>query len=854
MDTSNMVFKQVANNNLAIDAKRNFTFKFLIFLGLFLMTTAMWAQKTLISGVVYDQRTKERLPFVNIYFEGTTTGTATDLDGNFQIETQDVSLTQLSISYLGYKKKTVDIKVGEIQDVSIELEIEGQILQEVIISDKKKFKKDTAAIRIYRSVVRNKEKNRPSGMDSYAYEEYSKTEFDLYNISEKLKKNRALKSFDYYFNSTDTTATGEEYLPFLIKERITDHYFTQSPNQKKEIVKADRTTTVIEDKLTEILNYAFEPIDVYDNMFLVNEKAFISPFGKGAIANYKYFLADSSKIEGQKYYKLEFTGRRKQDLAFSGHAWIQDKSFAIQSIELYVLPQVNLNFVNNFGLKQSFKQVNGVWFKKNESIFTNVNFSKNKEKQSFLIKKYINRENIKVNEPIDNAVFEGENLEYNDDAYEKEDEYWVKNRHEKLSDKEAEIIFTIDSLKTTKAYKNVTWWTYALTTAYLQAGPIEFGRFYQFFSWNAVEGNRYKIEARTNWGFSKKLQLDGYAAYGDKDNSFKYGIGFRSHLKRVNKKWHMFGGHFKDDIIQLDQRDILLTHDNLALAILRSEPLSRLLRVRRFNLYHEKEWVKDLTINAGFTHQRLLAVSDELTFRKNTVGSDGTPIEQIVEDITTTEFNVNLSWTREQVFHEGRFVRVPLSFKKPVFYFNYTLGLKNILGADYSYNKLELVVRHRWDTYLGSTFYQGTLGKVFGNAPYPLLKVHRGNQNFIAQYWAFELMSEFEYASDEYAMLWVRHGFNGLILNQIPLLNKLKWRSVLVAKAAAGRLKQENIDLVQLPSGMTPLDGLYLEAGFGVENIFKVIRVTALWRITPQNPLREDTQMWGIKLSLHPTL
>ena len=44
-------------------------------------------QKTAVSGKVTDAATGETLPFVNVVFVDTKSGTTTDLDGNYSIET-----------------------------------------------------------------------------------------------------------------------------------------------------------------------------------------------------------------------------------------------------------------------------------------------------------------------------------------------------------------------------------------------------------------------------------------------------------------------------------------------------------------------------------------------------------------------------------------------------------------------------------------------------------------------------------------------------------------------------------------------------------------------------------------------
>ena len=108
---------------------------FSVFL-LFIFNTA-FAQTYTVSGIVIDADTKDPIPYASVFFKGGK-GVTADSTGHFEISTSRI-LNQLVISYIGYKSKTVSIRVGVDQTINVELEIdESKDLGNVVIKSKEK--------------------------------------------------------------------------------------------------------------------------------------------------------------------------------------------------------------------------------------------------------------------------------------------------------------------------------------------------------------------------------------------------------------------------------------------------------------------------------------------------------------------------------------------------------------------------------------------------------------------------------------------------------------------------------------------------------------------------------------------
>ncbi|WP_282780810.1 TonB-dependent receptor [Phaeodactylibacter xiamenensis] len=113
---------------------------FLNFVLSLLFFNASHAQVTL-SGKVFDENTKEPLIGASVVIDGTTEGTVTDFDGAFALKTQSSLPVKLSVSYVGYEPKIVDVASDEELKISLG---ESVITTDVVevrgqrISDKQK--------------------------------------------------------------------------------------------------------------------------------------------------------------------------------------------------------------------------------------------------------------------------------------------------------------------------------------------------------------------------------------------------------------------------------------------------------------------------------------------------------------------------------------------------------------------------------------------------------------------------------------------------------------------------------------------------------------------------------------------
>ncbi len=805
--------------------------------------------QTVVTGIIVDSRSQEPLPYASVIFTSTTTGTTTDINGAFSLLT-DEPVASLTISFLGYEDQVVPIQQGEIQEVKIELVSASRELEVFTVRQRKRVPKDTLAIRLFRRVIKAKERNKPNNYDTYQFERYQKSEIDLFNFKEKLTQRRLLKPFDFIFENIDTTEDGRAYLAVLFKEKISDIYFQKQPKKTKEKIKAKRISGIDDFNYDEIADQLMVDLNIYENVIPLAEKSFISPFADGARTTYRYFLTDSTHIDGEWCYKLEFVARRKQDLAFVGHAWIHDETAAIKEVELDIVDKINLNYVASLKLSATYVfHQQKYWLKQQEKLVTNFNVTGNNRHASLRLINTVNRSKIKINEPIDPQFFSGETEEIALDATTKTEDYWLEARHEQLSDTESNIYKMVDTVKSVKAYKWYSWGLRLFTSASFHVGIFDFRRAYKFYSWNDIEGPRFRFGGITNEKLSKKFRLEGYAAYGTRDKTWKYQLGFRKHLKRVNKRWHILGGDYAYDLRSVSFDESLFTHDNIASSIMNGGDVSGLLFERRAYLFYEREWIRGLSNQASLLHRIIYAQPGFYDFKYTDPNNADESVE--VDKIAATELKIQTTWGHQQKYIEYPFSRAPVLFNYPTLKFDYTIGRNQILDQTNTYHKLKFTIQQEFANRFGYSRYWIGGEKIIGAVPYTFLEIHKGNNSIVYNYQTFALMKPFEFVSDQYAFLWFNHQFDGLILNAVPLINRLKWRSLVRFKMVAGAMKPNNEKLILLPSGLSPLAGVYAETAVGVENVFKVLGFDLVWRLTQRN--REAIRKWGWQVKFYTT-
>lgn len=789
------------------------------FAGLVVCAFQVRAQ-TEISGSITDAQTGEALPFVNVAFKNGRVGTTTDENGRYSINT-NFPTDSIIASYVGYVVQTRAVVRNKKQVIDFQLNPAEIALQEFTVY----APEENPSHALLRKILANKKFNNKEKLDAYQYEVYTKIEFDLNNFSDKFRNRRVFKPFSFVFDKVDTSENGKPYLPMVLSETLSDYYHRSKPTSQKEFIKASRVSGIENESVSQFTGDMYQDINIYDNFIVLFGKNFVSPLANSALLYYKMYIVDSANFDGHKCYKVSFEPRRKQELVMVGNFWVVDSVFAIREVDMEIAAGANLNYVDEMYIKQEFREVaDSVWMITKENLV--VDFNLTDKSMGFFGRKTSTYKNFVINRPKDDGFYTADNLIVADDATGKNDAYWQDARHEQLSATEEGIYEMVDSVKNLPAFRTYVDIVTMFVTGYKKWGLFELGPYFTTYSFNAIEGSRVRFGGRTSNKFSTKLELNGYLAYGFKDESFKYGGGFRYLFAKHPRQ--MVSMAYKNDLEQLGQSSNAFRTDNIVASVFRRAPFDQLTRIEETKGAYDVEWFPGLSNRLALTHRKFYpAGSLEYAY----VNNDGT--RSTLDRITTTELSFYTRFAYNEKFVSGEMDRVSLGTKYPVIQLQYTLGVKDWWGSDYGYHKLNLNIRHYF--YVGPfgyTVYIADAGKIWGRLPYTLLELHQGNETYTTDEYAFNMMNYFEFVSDQYASLTLTHHFEGYFFNRVPLFRKLKWREVISAKGLVGSLERANSDVLIFPDGMSDLSQPYLEASMGIENIFKIIRIDLFRRFT----------------------
>ena len=871
---------------------RKFTYAFLVLTLAFLAMQGNYAVAQTVSGIVVDAKSGSPLPFVNVYYEGKGVGAATDENGNFSVPYRK-GWNILTISSVGFKKMEIPIS-GPIENLKVRLEVNSQTIKGVSIKGKRKKydRKNNPAVELMRKVIAAKKHSDLRRHDYFSYQKYEKRTFALNEFTEKVFDDEHFKKLPFLKERVETCPeTGKLILPISVDETFSKRIFKKDGNIDKTIVEGRNSTGLNEffntgDIATTMIEDVFTDVDIYDNNIHVLQSEFVSPLSSSSgISFYRYFIADTLDVDGIRCIEVTFTPNNSQDFGFNGSLYIMaDSTYRVHKATLNLPHNNAVNFVNDMYVSQEFETLpTGEQVIVNDNMIVQISVIGSFTK--FHIKRDTYYSNYSLEEiPEKEFKFLGKERLL-DDAMMKDNKYWNSVRPEPLTEKESTMDDFLKKMESTKGFKFVLFVAKAFIENFVETSTdrekpskVDIGPINTIFSQNFVDGFRLRMSAQTTANLNPHLFAKGYVAYGFKDHKWKgmgeltYSFNKKAYLPRefpVNNLTvtYQYDDASPSDIFMPTDKDNVFTS-------FRWTKVNHMNYVQKLRVLYEREWENGLRLTAQVKKE-----SNEATAALFYQPLDGTGTPSPDKNLHINKFEmadvmIGLRFQPGATYINTKQRRIATNNDSPIFELNHTIGLKNVLGNDYTYNYTEAKVYKR--LYLSSwgkidTYVKG--GIQWNKVPFPLLIMPAANLSYIKERETFSLIDNMEFMNDRFVSIMSGWDMNGKILNRIPLIRKLKWREYIGFNMLWGTLTDKNNPFLAKNAGDSRLfyfpgefrkDGTfkyqsrvmdknkpYFEVVAGIHNIFKILHVEYVRRLNYlDNP---DIDKWGIRIMLRMT-
>ena len=815
---------------------------------------------TQITGLVRDTLTREGIPYASITLVGTSEGTMATDRGGFTINSR-ARFSKLRVTAMGYQPKEVEVKTGQGSVLLIDLVATGVELDEVVVhKGKEKYsKKNNPAVEMIKKLRARRDDNDPRRMPHYGYTQYERMMLGFANLDDLMKRPEEQQWIDQYADTS--LLTGRRILPISIKETVARDYFSRDPEAHKHLILGAKSAGIDEridqENIKKVLDDFMGEIDIFQNDVTLLTNRFVSPLSRIAVDFYKFYLNDTVMVDGERCAVLSFVPFTPQTFGFLGRLYVslEDTTMFIKRVSMGVPYDINLNYVERMSIVQDFERApNGSWLKMRDNVEVSFKLMPGVP-EAFARRETAYRDHNFVRPEGGVFNFKGEQSTESGAAY-MPDEFWQEYRPAEVRTTTATMRSLMQRLRGSKLFYWAEQVVIVMVNGYLPTARVskfDIGPLNTTVSGNSLEGLRLRLGGMTNVNLSRYLFARGYVAYGFRDKKFKY-MGSLEYSfvpkKSLDQEFpiHSLRLTHRYDVDKLAQHYLYTNQDNMFLTLRRHKDVRmQYLRTTRFE--YRREWYNHFSIALGIEHN-----VHEATQYVPFVDAHGTARQRY----TQAGFTAQLRFAPGETFYQTRSYRIPINMDAPIMTLTQTYMPKGFMGSLHEINKTELGLQKRfWFSAFGYADVILRGEKVWSQVAYPDLLMPNVNLSYTIQPESYALMKPMEFINDQ-ALSWdLTYWGNGILMNRLPLIKRLRLREVLTLRGIWGSLSDKNNPAADDAVFLFPADALcqpmgdkpYMEAGVGLDNIFTILRVDYVWRLTYRD--HAGTDRHGIRIQLH---
>lgn len=794
-----------------------------------------------IRGVVKDSRGNV-LPFSSILLKGGIKGTTANSRGEYslQVETGDYVLV---CQHIGYKTEEKKVTVNKKEmELDFELQEQQYDLKEVVV----KNGSEDPAYEIIRQTIKKREAHL-NEIKKFSCQVYIKGQMQLRNYPKKFM-GEVVDFEDGEGGTVDKKKGDTSKRKMIFLSETIANYSVDGDKKKIDVV-----STRVSGNSNGFGLGNPQIISFYENiipMGSLNLRGFISPIAKNALAYYKYKFEGTFYENGKAINRIKVIPKRKYEPLFSGYVNIIDDEWRLQNVQLTILKENGMQFLDTLTIEQLYVPLKNVWVIKQQVIYPAGKLLGFDFFGSFV--QVYSQFNI---EPVFAKKYFGSTfMKFFDSSNKKTLHYWDSIRPVPLLAAEAKDYVKKDSLEQLRKSPKY------LDSLDKRRNKITFGKL-------VLTGQNFEKEKRKeNLSFDPLIWLTGlyyssvegrlidYSIHYTKqykgrerlsiNPNFRYGFSNKHFNTYINSSYR-FGKKYVSTIsISGGQKVFQFNNDN---------PISEINNTISTH-YWQHNYMK--TYEAGFGKiDYTKAFGDGFTASFSAQFQDRKPLENAIDSLRGKLFTPNyptelessnikahrafitsfgLSWRPGAKYIEFPDGKVNIGSRYPTFNLLITQGVNGLLGSDVDYTKWNVSMNDNLNFKLGGLFSYHIEAGGFLNANktfVPDYQHYLGNQTAIASQYlsSFQLLPYYRFSNTEsfYTAAHAEYHLNGLLTNKIPGFKKLN----LFLVAGTNILQINN-------------HSNYYEAFLSIENILKVARIDVV-----QGYQKNSNTVTGIRFS-----
>src|SRR5574344_83882 len=814
-----------------------------------------------LKGTVVDAESGDSIANVSVSYKGKHVATICDNKGSFTIEKN--SGWYLTFSAVGYKTQRVFISSGTSDYITVRMIQDMHSLSEgVVKASKGKYsRKNNPAVELMRRVIAAKKKSDFSNHDLYQYNTYQKITLAVNDVKPSDLDSGLLKKHKWLVDHIEVCPYNNKLiLPISVDETVTENIYRKNPKSEKNIVIGQNTrglNDLIEtgEILNVILKDVFTDVDLYDDQIRLLRYPFTSPIGKDAVDFYRFYIEDTVKVDNDLCYHLQFIPNNQQDFGGRGDIYIlADSTLHVRKCNLTIPKKSDVNFVDNIHITQEYKKLdNGEWGLSIDDMMVELKISKGI--RQFAVIRTTRMDDYSF-AALPDRMFRGKAKVVQDpNSMIKGTDFWTKYRKVDLTRSEGTMGDFVSRIEQIKGFKYIIFGIKALVENYVETGDnthnskVDIGPINTMVTRNFVDGWRTRASALTTAKLNPNWFVSGYYArgWGSHKNYYQGELTYSFNKKKYlpwefPKRTLTFVSTY--DVASPSDKFLDTDKDNVFTAFKWSKVDKMMFYNRQqLSFEYEEDWGFKTTIS--LKAEELQACGNMFYTPLSKMDFQG---ERPNDYLRTTEARLEFRYCPGATFINTKQRRIPVNREAPEFSIGHTSGFKGVLGGNYDFNYSAFrFFKRNWVPSWGrlDVYFKG--GIQWNKVPFPLLIMPAANQSYFIQKETFNLINNMEFMNDRYLSLDLGWNLNGKIFNRIPIIKKLKWREFVSVKCLWGGLSDKNNPtlaanagdptLMAFPEGCYVMDSKrpYWEVSVGIHNIFKLIRIEYVRRLSYLN-------------------